>query len=426
MKNIRTLALLALLAVASTAGAQKYVGGDISLLPSYEQNGSKYMDQNGSTISVLPFCREQGMNAMRVRLFVDPTKATTAEQRQGVVQDLSYVKQLACRIKDAGFSLLLDFHYSDTWADPSKQWTPDAWKSLSDTGLAQQIYDYTHQVLDTLVAAGCAPDFIQTGNEISYGFLWGERDTTSPKKCYMGNSANWERFGTLLKRAAEACRAVCPQAKIIIHTERVANSAVLYNFYQQMHTLGVSYDIIGLSYYPYYHGSLSQLEDRISWFASADDSYGTADKPVWIVETGYYHKWQPSSVSYDYSSTFPISDEGQRLFADSLISALNRHSNATGLFWWMMEANEYGHTGSQQTTSDWYNAGLWDNETGRALPALYELRKFLTSTPTNINNVASKWPEADGKWYRPDGTQASGRPQKGLYIHNGKKVVMGK
>lgn len=406
--------LMALVTVSTFA--QKYVGGDISLLPSYEQNGSQYMDKDGKPISVLPFCKQQGMNAMRVRIFVDPSKATDSEKGEGVVQGLKYVKGLAEKIKSNGFKLLLDFHYSDTWADPAKQWTPDAWKTLDDAELQQQVYEYTKSVFDTLKNIGCAPDFIQTGNEISYGMLWGERNTLNPKKCYEGNDANWQRFANLLKKAGKACREVCPDAKIILHVERIPTASTLYNFYNKMAEMDVDYDIIGLSYYPYFHGYLSTLDDRLTNLAAKFPT-----KKVWIVETGYYHKWQPSSVSYDYSATYPISDEGQRNFASDLVTTLNKHSNVEGLFWWMMDANEYGHTGAAQTTTGWYNAGLWDNETGRALPALYELKNFLTTD--NVENVSTSTREKDNNWYDLSGRRVKGNTTKGILLHKRKKLI---
>ena len=106
-----------------TSHAQFYVGGDISMLPKYETAGVVYKDKAGGTVSdVLSFFKQEGLNAMRVRLFVDPTK----DSDKAVCQDIEYVKQLGKRIKDAGLQLMLDFHYSDTWADPAKQWTPDS------------------------------------------------------------------------------------------------------------------------------------------------------------------------------------------------------------------------------------------------------------------------------------------------------------
>ena len=151
--------------------AQRYVGGDISMLPKYEESNVNYYDKDGSKINdMITFLKDKaGYNMMRVRLFVNPT------QENGVVQDLDYVKKLGKRIKDAGLALLLDFHYSDTWADPSNQYTPEAWSSLSDEQLYTKIYDYTKECLQAMKAAGATPDYIQTGNEISYGMLWGKK-----------------------------------------------------------------------------------------------------------------------------------------------------------------------------------------------------------------------------------------------------------
>ena len=130
MKRFSSLLFVVSLLFVGSVQAQKYVGGDISLLPSYEANGSKYRTTTGAAITdVITFSRDNGLNAMRVRLFVDPTKAPDAEKKEGVRQDLAYVTALGKRIKDAGLKFLLDFHYSDSWADPVKQYTPDAWSA---------------------------------------------------------------------------------------------------------------------------------------------------------------------------------------------------------------------------------------------------------------------------------------------------------
>ena len=208
--------LIALSLVATSASAQKFVGGDISLLPEYEKAKASYFDTKGNSISSpLEYFKQEGMNAMRLRLFVDPSKYTGTDKDANTCQNIEYIKPLAKRIKDAGFKLMLDFHYSDTWADPAKQWTPADWASLTDEQLYQKIYDYTKNALQQLAAAGATPDFIQTGNEISYGMLWGKHDQASAslKKCFMGSNANWARFTTLLSKAIKACREVCPEAK---------------------------------------------------------------------------------------------------------------------------------------------------------------------------------------------------------------------
>ena len=415
----RFFLLTALLAALLTAHAQRFVGGDISLLPSYEENGTKYLDKDGRTISdVIAFSADNGLNAMRVRLFVDPANASSVDKGQGVRQDLDYVKALGKRIKDAGMAFLLDFHYSDSWADPSKQWTPKAWLGLSDGELAQKVYDYTKDCLQQLVAVGAAPDLIQTGNEISYGMLWGAQGTKA-NRCYNGNAANWPRFTTLLKQAGKACREVCPDARIILHTERIANTGALTNFYQQMLSANVDYDIIGTSYYSYYHGNLNTLNASLTQLENQ-----FPDKQIMIVEAGYFYNWQPtiSAPGVDLSSTYPISEAGQQAFAKALIQTLQKHSHVTGLFWWWMEANEYGHTGSAQVTKDWYNASLWNDQTGKVTPAFYELSSFLgdeahVATPS-VHESSS------AQWFTPDGKRVSAPNRRGLYIQNHRKFIV--
>ena len=455
MKKALLLTIAGLLTAVgmTTAQTAKQVGGDISLLTKYETNGTKYYDLEGNAITdMLGYFKTQGLNAMRVRLFVAPGNATASEKDNGVVQDLDYVKALGKRIKDAGFSLMLDFHYSDTWADPAKQWTPKDWLTLTDEQLYTKIYDYTKEALQAMKDAGATPDFIQTGNEISYGMLWGEgiitkntesettyqASSTTYKRYDASQTANRTRFTTLLKKAGEACREVCPQAKIILHTERVPSASYLNNFYTDMNDAGVDYDIIGLSYYPYYHGNLAQLETSLNTLET-----NFAEKEIMIVETGYYYAWQPtiSSPGVNLAGTYPISPEGQQAFTKALIGQLKGHTKVVGLYWWMMEASESGLDWStKRVTRDWYNASLFnDNEkvsgkdgitynypAGKAMPALGELKSFLDGDNTGIRgiNADSRSLPSDG-WYTLDGRRLAGRPTvKGIYINNGRKVVV--
>ena len=342
-----------------------FVGGDISMLTQYEKQKAKYKNASGTQITdLISFLKEQGWNSLRLRLFVDPSQ----DADKCVVQDLEYVKALGRRIKEAGMLLVLDFHYSDTWADPAKQWTPVSWQSLSNEQLYTKIYEYTKDCLEQMVAAGAAPDFIQTGNEISYGMLWGKSGSTG-YRCYSGSESNWPRFTTLLKNAGKACREVCPQAKIILHTERVPKPGVLLNFYNQMKSKKVDYDIIGLSYYPYFHGDIGVLETAISQLEA-----NFKNKPIQIVEFGYTYKYEVPGTTYDYTETYPYSNEGQRKLTADVITMLKRHSSVTGLYWWYPEANAYNCTGNLK--NDWYNATLFDNSTGKVLPALFELKNF--------------------------------------------------
>jgi arabinogalactan endo-1,4-beta-galactosidase len=383
------------------------------MLPKYEEAKVVYKDKNGNTVSdVIAFFKQEGLNAMRVRLFVDPSQ----DNDKAVCQDLAYVKALGKRIKDAGLQLMLDFHYSDTWADPGKQWTPNAWKSLTNSQLYDKIYEYTKECLEQMVTAGATPDFIQTGNEISYGMLWGTKaavGNNDTNRCYTNSSAsNWNRFTTLLKNAGRACREVCPNAMIILHSERTPKPNVLTDFLDRMKSAAIDYDIIGLSYYPAYHGNLNTLETAIKTLENKN--YG---KDIMIVETGYSYAWALGNTTYNYENTYPYTEEGQRLFTADLITTLNKHNSVKGLFWWWPEDN-----GNKNVTSGWWNAALYNHETGKPYAAFYELKNFV-GEGTGIFSL--KTDDADTGWYSLDGRELNEKPEsKGFYIHNRKKVIV--
>lgn len=411
MNLLRILFASTLLFFTTISYAQKYVGGDLSLLSKYETQGAKYKDKNGNAISdLLVYVKQQGWNTIRVRLFVDPVKGQTitdAGNKKEVVQDLAYVKELGKRIKDTGLNFLLDFHYSDTYADPGKQWTPEDWQSLNDTQLQQKIYDYTLSCLQELNDAGATPDFIQTGNEISYGMLWGAKDTNA-NRCYTNsNATNWTRFTNLLKQAGKACREACPSAKIIIHSERAATPSVLTDFFDRMKNAELDYDIIGLSYYPYFHGKLTILANALNTLENKN--YG---KQIQIVETGYPSQWAvpgtTEAVDYDYSV------DGQKQFITDLIELLAEHPLVNGLSWWYAEANANGCTGDLK--NGWYNAGLFDNSNGKALDALYEMKNFLNGS-VSVCPISTDSP-ATSVWHTLNGCQLQTAPTtSGLYLN---------
>jgi arabinogalactan endo-1,4-beta-galactosidase len=182
-----------------------------------------------------------------------------------------------------------------------------------------------------------------------------------------------------------------------------------------MKSAGVDYDVIGLSYYPYFHGQMSVLDNALTLLES--NNYV---KEIQVVEAGYPSKWAVKGTTYDYTSVYPYSHEGQRKFTADLITMLQKHTQVNGLSWWYAEANAKGTTGNLST--DWYNASLFDNETGRALPALYELKVY-GDGDTGIRNITATRPTAD-IWYTLDGRRLNGTPAtRGLYINNGRKVV---
>lgn len=422
MKIGHLLSALIIAAIAPALTAQHYVGGDISLLPEYEKAGSQYKTHEGEPIAdLIPWLKEQGMNAMRVRLFVNPAKYKQLHGNDAnpdtkydpnACQDLEYIKPLCKRIVDTGMDLMLDFHYSDTWADPAKQWTPVDWEGLSDGQLYQKIYDYTKDVLTQLKDYGVVPAFIQPGNEISYGMLWGPVGTSDPKKALMGDDANWERFGTLLKQAVKACNEICPDAKIILHTERVAQVGVLSNFYQKMAEMQVPYDIIGLSYYPYFHGNMNVLDRALQTLQT-----GFPSKNIMIVETGYSYKWEVPGTTHDNSATWPYSEEGQAKFVGDLVEELDKYKDVDGLFWWWLEYNAYN-----SDLSGWYNAPLFDSTTGKATAALKALCGFATS---GIEDILPDFCGAKShQWYNIHGLPVPEPRTPGLYIQNGRKVLV--
>lgn len=396
------------------ATAQKYVGGDLSVLLKYEEQKATYLDKDGKAIAdVLAFVKEQGWNTVRMRLFADPSKDTD----KNVCQDIEYVKSLGKRIKAAGLYFMLDFHYSDTWADPKHQTMPLEW-GMINTPAFEYIYTYTKTNLEALVTAAATPDFIQIGNEISFGMLWDGCKVSANSNWTAYEDTNWDHFSKALKNASKACREMCPEAKIVIHTEQCANNPTLdVAFFKRIQQYDIDYDIIGTSYYPYFKGPLANLDKGLSELEK-----NFPDKQIQLVETGYPSKWEVEGSTYDYTKTYPYSHEGQRQYAADLIATLKKHPQVNGLSWWYAEANAKGCTGS--LAEGWYNASLFDNETGRALPALYELKAFDDGS-TGIGSISADRQHTDDAWYSLSGRRLEGWPQqKGLYINNGKTVVV--
>ena len=373
--------------ICTKAPAQNRVlGADLSLLPAYEDAGTEYYPMNGAAAipDVISYVKDEaGMNAVRVRLFVGPDGSDPS-----VCQNLEYVKKLGKRIKDAGMKFLLDFHYSDTWADPQSQIIPASWydleeikdlDNLNDGTVWELVNNYTTACLKELVNYGAYPDYVQIGNEISYGMLWRkEYDKVYPKLAQSDRDWQWKRLAQILDAGSRAVRAETPKAKIIIHTERIAESDATVNFYTYMDNLNVDYDIIGLSYYPFYHGDLVQLKKTLDDLQTAFPT-----REVHIVETAYFYSNYAADATYDLTGTWPATAAGQQAYVDDLVSELWKHPNVTGLYWWFAEENGNGSR-TKNVLNTWLNRGLWNNSTHRALPALYKMKAFMTDPTTSI------------------------------------------
>lgn len=361
-------------AFAENTERTKYVGGDISMLPEYEKHNSGYKDASGAKIpDLLVWLNETcGWNTFRVRLFVNPTNPNG----DGVLQTTEYVKALGQRIKAQGAYFMLDFHYSDTWVDATHIQAPEAWKGLDDAAMAAQLGEYTRAVLDELNSANATPDLVQVGNEIMYG-LCGIK--VHP---YQASGDNWAGYAALLKAGCEAVREKCPEAKIIIHSDRPTNTQYNKFYYGKLLEMGVDYDVIGLSYYPFWHGYLTA--EQVA--AKSDKNYlGKAlaqlatdfpDKEVQIVETAYnFQYWPTAGVNYDTRDAWPCSKKGQYEFVRDLVSELLLHENVTGLSYWFPEEAGNGDDTNWSTSQGtvlrtWLNRGLWDenmSQSGHAL-----------------------------------------------------------
>ena len=358
---------------STTSSAQKVVGGDLSLIPAYENSYDRWHDANGKAIGDLisytkGFC---GWNAIRVRLFVEPGNDGFLD----TCQDLDYVKKLGKRIKDAGMYFCLDIHYSDTWGDVTHQAIPASWgmsASTSTEDLAAKVSSYTTEVLTTLKEYGATPDYVQVGNEVSYGMLWDTctydgttiNMSSTSKSCHPGSyTDNWARFAALMSAGCKAVRATCPNAKIIIHTERTANATYSVNIYDFLTQGGLStddWDIIGLSYYPWWHNTLSQLGTTIS---ALNSRYPT--KEIQVMETAWVNKDEgyPEDAAYESSVfSWAHSPEGQAAFLTDLISTLKEYNNVSGLYYWQPEelGNAADDAGNSRVMNDWANRGFWD------------------------------------------------------------------
>ena len=365
------LFVLACVSVCAQTNGTRYVGGDISVLPLYEQHNSPYKDVKGNNISNLLtwFINDCGWNTFRVRIFVNPTqKEQDGTRNPSVCQDLAYVTKLGKRIKDAGAYFMLDFHYSDTWVDAGYIKAPAAWQGKSDDEMAKALGEYTHDVLTTLKEAGATPDLVQVGNEIMYG-LCGIQ--VHP---YESNGDNWTGYLGLLKAGCDTVRSICPDAKIIIHTDRPTNYNYNTYYYKKLVDGGIDFDVIGLSYYPFWHGYLTYEQAKANGKAvnlvSAIQSLATKfpEKEVQIVETAYYFQYWPTMGKNDTDTrnVWECSVTGQYNFVKDLVDALKPLNNVTGISYWFPEEAGNGDDTKEWTDAGktvllgWLNRGFWN------------------------------------------------------------------
>ena len=236
---------------AKSRETEKMLGADISFLPQLEDNGIKFSDK-GIEKDAVQILKEHGFNYVRLRIFNEPANDSGYSPKRGFC-DLEHTKLMAKRIKAAGMKLLLDFHYSDYWADPGKQYKPASWKDLSFTELKKALYDYTKKVMQELKDQGTVPDMVQVGNEINHGIVWPD-----------GNVNNPDGLAQLLNAGTAAVKAVDPNVVMLLHVALGGQNHESVNFIDKMIARGVQFDVIGQSYYPKWHGTVDDLRDNLN------------------------------------------------------------------------------------------------------------------------------------------------------------------
>ena len=303
-------------------------GADISALPIYEKNGTVYRYSDGTPGDAIAILRAEGMDAFRLRLFVNPSGDDVE------VNDADYTLSLAKRIKASGAKLVLDLHYSDTWADPDKQGKPAAWKNLSFEELKRKVEYYTRETLLRFISEDASPDYVQLGNEVTNGMLWPDGHIEFAEK---DNTAAFDRFAELQQAARKGFDEAFEGRSapvVILHIESTGNIPRTEWFIENAAARGIRYDILAFSYYPNWHGTIAQLKQTLD-FAAAKSG-----KPVMVAETSTPWKRTADWNRYPRTLEYPQTIKGQKAFAEAMAKTIRKvpEGRGTGIFWWCPEA----------------------------------------------------------------------------------------
>ena len=362
-------------------------GMDLSSLLEVEERGGRFSDANGPG-DAMEILRRHGMDLVRLRLWNDPYSETGEPYGAGT-NDLTRTMTLARRAKALGCDWMLDIHYSDFWADPGKQTTPKTWRGMALPELAEAVYAYTRDVLEALVREGLAPDMIAVGNELTYGLLWP-----------VGRWPAMENIARLVSAGLAAAGEVCPAAETVIHLDNGPDKGQYRAWFEGYFAAGgEDFDVIGMSYYPFWNGPITGLAQSM---ADAAERFG---KDVLVVETsmGYtledyaeYEKLGPeqrkgmaATAKLAEAIDYPMTRSGQSRFIADLAAAIRAvpGGRGRGFVWWepawipvpgsgwateaaLRYTGEKGPGGNE-----WANQALFDYE-GRALPALETIRSL--------------------------------------------------
>lgn len=314
-------------------------GADMSFLPELSSLGFVFKNREGTAEDALATLKKAGVNTIRLRVWNNP---------EHPVSSPAVVRQLATQCRRQGFKVMLTLHYSDTWADPGHQQKPVAWQNLSFAALRDSVYSFTSRITKSV-----KPDFIQIGNEINGGLLWPD-----------GAATNADNFRLLLEAGITAARAANPKTKIVLHYAGLQGAL---SFFEGLNKL--SYDVAGLSYYPYWHGA-----DTVELKQTLIQLKAQTGREVMIVETAYPFTLQWNDQTHNVIGRqdqlmpgYPATLQGQHEFV-CLIRQIAEEAGSIGFCYWGAEWVSYKGSTSTQGSS-WENQALWDFE-ARAVPAM--------------------------------------------------------
>lgn len=371
---------------ATQADTNFLAAADFSHLAFFESRGVKYKD-GGQVQDGLQILKNHGINCVRLRLFTS-SQTQAASDPYNYINNTNYTVPLAVRVKNAGLLFSLDFHYSDTWADPGKQATPAAWTNLTFTQLVQQMRTYNSNTIATFAAAGAMPDYVQIGNEITQGMLW----PLGKVNAYVSGGTQWSQLGQLMTAAVQGIQDAAGATganmpKIIVHIDRGGDWTTTMKYFDNLNAQGVPFDIIGESYYPFYHGAPANLNICLS---NAAVRYG---KPVIVAEDAFpWTNTCPSSWTNQLFG-FPPTVAGQVSFMAALAQIVKNVPSHLGLgfFYWGTEyqavsgVNEAGFN-----TASFFDTG------GNVLPVADAVggmgAPLLVSASFDGTNLQLQWP----------------------------------
>lgn len=271
MKNyimIVSIILISIFSFAKANAATFSCGADVSWLPQMEAKGYKFYDDNGVQKDCLQILKEHGINSIRLRVWVNPSN----DPYSGHCSKAETVA-LAKRCADMGFRIMIDFHYSDSWADPGKQYKPAAWQNHNFTQLKADVYEHTTDVLNALKSAGVTPEWVQVGNETNNGMLWEDGKA----------SVNMKNLAQLVSSGYDGVKAVFPQAKVIVHISNGYDNSLFRWIFDGLKNNGGKYDVIGMSLYPEQSNYLTLNSQCLTNMNDMVSRYG---KEVMICEVG--------------------------------------------------------------------------------------------------------------------------------------------